>query len=168
MFLLMEWFCMSDSSLQKKIEDGLIRAIKGSDKQRVSTLRLIKAALKDREIALRGRTDLDGALGEGEILSILDTMVRQREEAIVEYRKGEREDLARREQEEIAIITAFMPEKLAEDEIIAACRQVIEELGAAGIKDMGRVMNTLKKRYPGQMNFTQASGFVRDMLLKAA
>lgn len=155
--------------MQKVIEEALAAALKAGEKRRVSTLRLIRAAIKDREIALRGeRGGEQRPLEEHEILAILDKMVRQREESAKEYRRGQREDLAQQEEEEIAIIAPFMPKKMDEEEALKACQEMIGEIGASGIRDMGKVINLLKQRYPGQMDMGHMSRMVRDLLTRAA
>jgi hypothetical protein len=149
--------------LRDRLTDALKEAMRAKDARRVSTLRLILAALKDRDIAARGRGD-GGPIGDDEILQMLQTMVRQRRESIALYQQGGRMDLADQEQQEIAIIEGFMPRQLGDDEIRAAGRAVIDELGAKGLKDMGRVMAALKERHAGQMDFAKAAGIVKSLL----
>ncbi len=149
--------------LRSRLNDALKVAMKSKDRRRVSTLRLILAALKDRDIAARGKGNPDGVSDE-EILQMLSTMVRQRRESIEQYEKGGRVDLVEQEREEIAIIEEYLPRQLGEDEIRAASREVIAEIGAAGIKDMGRVMAALKQKYAGQMDMGRASAIVKELL----
>ncbi len=150
-------------SLRTSIEQELKTAVKAQDKRKVSTLRLVQAALKDRDIALRseGRSD---DMTEPELLELLGRMVRQRQESKKEYEKGGREDLVKQEEEEIEIISSFMPKQFNEEEVKEACQDVIENLDAKGLKDMGRVINELKSLYPGRIDFTQASKRVKEML----
>ena len=149
--------------LRTELSDALKAAVKAREKLRTATLRLILAALKDRDIAARSKGQMDG-IGDDEILQMLQTMVRQRHESIALYKQGGRDDLADQEAEEIAIIEGFLPEQLSDDEIAAAARAVIAEIGATGLKDMGRVMAALKKEYAGRMDFAKASGIVKQQL----
>ena len=139
------------------------KAQKAKEVRRVSTLRLILAALKDRDIAARG-----GGRGEGlpdeEILGMLQTMIRQRRESIKLYEQGGRLELAEQEQEEIEIIQEYLPRQLSEDEIATAVASVIEEVGASALKDMGKIMSALHERYSGQMDFGRASKIAKQRL----
>ena len=149
--------------LRQKLNEAMKQAAKSGDKRALSTVRLILAALKDRDIAARGRGQSDG-IGEDEILEMLQKMVKQRQESIELYRKGQRDDLVQQEEEEIVVINRFLPQAMAEDETEAAVAEVMNELGAASIKDMGRVMAILKERYPGRMDFSKASAIVKAKL----
>ena len=149
--------------LRARLGEELKLAMKAKDARRTSTLRLIIAALKDREIAARGDGG-QGTIGDEDVLNMLATMVRQRGESIELYRQGGREDLVRQEEEEAAIISSFLPKQLGEAEIREASREVTAEVGASGIKDMGRVMAALKERYAGRMDFAKASGVVKELL----
>lgn len=149
--------------LRSRLNDALKEAMKGQDKRGVSTIRLIMAALKDRDIAARGRGESDG-LGDDAILEMLQKMVKQRRESIAAYEKGKREDLAQQEQEEIDVISRFLPQMMEEAETEAAVEAAMQELKADSIKDMGRVMAALKERYPGKMDFAKASGMVKRRL----
>lgn len=146
-----------------RLNDSLKEAMKAKDQCRVSTLRLILAALKDRDIAARTKGKSDG-IGEDEILEMLQKMVRQRQDSIEMYTKGNRPDLVDKETAEIEIIEQFLPKQLNEDEIGAAVGAVIGELEASSIKDMGRVMSELKQRYAGRMDFGRASALVKGRL----
>ena len=150
-------------SIRSDIDYALKDAMKAQDKRTISTLRLAQAALKDLAIALRseGRSD---DLTEPEILNLLSHMMRQREESIKAYQAGKRDDLVQQEREEIEIIKKFMPEQLSLEAVEEICNQMIEELGAQGLKDMGRVMNELKTRYLGQMDFSKAGKRLREIL----
>jgi uncharacterized protein YqeY len=149
--------------LRQKLSDALKVAAKSGDKRALSTIRLILAALKDRDIAARGRGQSDG-IAEAEILEMLQKMVKQRHESIELYRRGQRDDLVRQEEEEIAVIDRFRPQAMDEDATEAAVSEVMAELDANSIKDMGRVMAALKERYAGRMDFTKASGLVKSRL----
>lgn len=149
--------------LRTRLNEALKEAMRAKDQRAVATVRLILAALKDRDIAARGRGIPDG-IDETEILSMLQTMVKQRRESIDLYEQGGRIELAEQEREEIAVIERFMPKQLDDAEIRAAVAALATEIGAAGIKDMGRVMAELRSRYAGQMDFARASGIVREQL----
>jgi len=150
-------------SLRDAIKQGLVEATKAQDKRRIGTLRLIQAAVKDRDIA--GRTDgRDAGVGDAEILEVLSRMVKQRRESASIYEQAGRTELAEQENEEIAIIESFMPKQLSPEETAAAVEAVIAETGAASIKDMGRVMGELKKRHAGQMDFARAGAIVKEKL----
>ena len=150
-------------SLRETIKQGLTEATKAQDKRRTATLRLIQAALKDRDIA--GRTEgRDAGVSDAEILDVLSKMVKQRRESAGIYESAGRMELAQQENEEIAIIESFMPKQLSDAETAAAVQAVIAETGAASIKDMGRVMGELKKRHAGQMDFAKAGAIVKEKL----
>jgi len=149
--------------LRPQLNDALKSAMLSKDSRVVSTIRLILAALKDRDIAARSRGVMDG-IGDDEILSMLQSMIKQRRESISLYEQGGRLELAQQEQDEIAIIERFLPRQLDEDEMTAAVSAVIAELGAGGIKDMGRVMAALKERHAGTMDFTKASALTKKLL----
>ncbi|MDX5365009.1 MAG: GatB/YqeY domain-containing protein [Alphaproteobacteria bacterium] len=150
-------------SLRESIKQGLVEATKSQDKRRMATLRLIQAALKDRDIA--GRTDgRDAGVSDAEILEVLSKMVKQRRESAGIYEEAGRMELAQQEKEEIEIIESFLPKQLSDAETAAAVEAVIKETGAASIKDMGRVMGELKKRHAGQMDFARAGAIVKEKL----
>ena len=146
-----------------RLNESLKEAMKARDQITVSTLRLILAALKDRDIAARTRGKSDG-IGEDEILEMLQKMMRQRHDSIEIYQKAERQDLVDKESAEIEIIERFLPKQLDEEEIRGAVGEVIAELEASSIKDMGRVMGELKRRYAGRMDFGRACEFVKGRL----
>jgi uncharacterized protein len=148
--------------LRDAINDGLKQAMKSKDARRVSTLRLINAALKNADIEARGAGK--PALSDDDLLGLLQKMIKQRHESVELYEKGGRKELADQEREEIAIITGFLPQQMDEGEARAAIEAVVKEAGAAGMKDMGRVMAALKERYAGRMDFGKASGMVKGML----
>jgi uncharacterized protein len=149
--------------LRARFNDELKAAMKAKDPRAVSTVRLILAALKDRDIAARSRGITEG-IGDDEIGDLLQKMIRQRRESIELYQQGKREDLAQQEREEIAIIERFLPQQMSESETAAAVSALIAELGAGSIKDMGRVMAALKQRHAGQMDFSKASALVKERL----
>ena len=149
--------------LRTSLNEALKEAMRAKESRAIATLRLILAALKDRDIAARSRGVTDG-IDDAELLSMLQTMVKQRKESIVLYEQGGRLELAQQEAEEIAVIERFMPKQLDEEEAKAAIAALVAEIGATGIKDMGRVMAELRSRYAGQMDFAKASGFVREKL----
>lgn len=149
--------------LRQQLNDALKTAMLAKDSRVVSTVRLILAALKDRDIAARPRGVSDG-IGEDEILQMLSSMIKQRRESISLYEQGGRLELAQQEQEEIAIIERFLPRQMSEAEMTAAVAAIVADVGAAGIKDMGKVMAALKERHAGQMDFTKASGLVKKTL----
>ncbi len=150
--------------LRNQINDSLKVAMKAKDSARVSTLRLMTAALKDRDIAARTEGDGSG-ITDDDILGMLQTMIRQRRDSVKLYIEGNRQELADKEEAEITVIEEFLPQQLSMAEIEAACKDVIGELGAENIKDMGRVMGELKSRYAGQMDFGKASGVVKGLLV---
>jgi hypothetical protein len=149
--------------LRNEIKESLKEAMKSKDKRRISTLRLILATLQDRDLAARDK-GADEGITDDEILQMLTTMVRQRKDSIAAYEKGGRVDLATSEQEEINIISGFLPKQFDAAETQAAVESVIAEIGANGLKDMGKTMAELKKRYAGQMDFSKASAIVKDTL----
>jgi uncharacterized protein YqeY len=150
-------------ALREQFSDQLKEAMKARDQRRVGTLRLVLAALKERDIANRTETSRE-AVGDDEILSLLSKMVKQREESATAYLGGGRPELAASEREEIEIIRGFMPKQMNEAETKSAIDAVIAETGAASIKDMGKVMGALKARYAGQMDFAKAGAAVKDAL----
>ena len=150
--------------LREQIDAALKTAMKArDDKARVSTLRLINAAIKDRDIAARSEDRHDG-VSDDEVTAILMKMVKQREDSAQQYDKGCRPDLAEQERGEIAVIREFLPRQLDESEIESAVAGVIEEEGAESLKDMGRCMGRLKERYPGAMDFGRAGAMMKKAL----
>ncbi|NGR08524.1 GatB/YqeY domain-containing protein [bacterium SGD-2] len=148
--------------IRDDIAQALVDAVKHQDKRRTSTLRLIQAAIKDRDIAHRSAGK--DPVTDADVLEILTRMVKQRRESAQIYEQNGRADLAQEERHEIAIIEEFLPKPLDEAELKQACEQVVREIGAEGLRDMGRCMNALKERYPGRMDFSKASGVVRELL----
>ena len=149
--------------LRSELNDALKGAMKAKDQQALATVRLILAALKDRDIQARSSGNADG-IDDQEILELLQKMVKQRRESIVLYEKGGRDDLVAREEAEIAVIERFLPQGLSAEQTEAAVDQAIAEVEAQSIKDMGRVMALLKERYAGRMEFAKASQMVKQRL----
>jgi len=150
-------------SLREELNAALKQAMRDRAADRLSTLRLISAAIKDRDIAARGEGAEDG-VGEDEILQILSKMVKQRQESARTYEEGGRLDLAERELSEITVIEEFLPKQLDEGEIVAAIDAAIAEIGASSIRDMGKIMGALKAKYTGQMDFGKVGPMVKDRL----
>ncbi len=150
-------------SLRDQIKTKLIESMKAKEPVRVSTLRLVQAAIKDRDIAARTR-DVGEGCGEDQILQILSKLLKQREDSAKIYEEAGRADLAEREREESAIIAEFMPRQMSDDEIEAAARSIVEELDAAGLKDMGKCMGALKAKHGGAMDFGKAGAAVKAIL----
>jgi uncharacterized protein len=148
--------------LRDEINTALKDAMKARDERRVSTLRLVNAALKNADIEAQGKGK--PALSDDELLGLLQKLIKQRQEAIELYDKAGRTELADRERGEIEIITAYLPKQMSEAQTRAAVAQAIEATGATGIKDMGKVMAALKHGYAGKMDFGKASGLVKAML----
>jgi uncharacterized protein len=148
--------------LRDDINNALKDAMKARDERRVSTLRLVNSTLKNADIEARGQGKAQ--LGDDEILSVLQKMIKQRQESITLYEQGGRNELAQQERDEIAIISAYLPQQLSDDEARAAIAQAITETGAASMKDMGKVIAALKARYAGRMDFGKASPLVKQML----
>lgn len=148
--------------MRERINDSLKQAIKAQDKRRVGTLRLITAAIKDRDIAARsaGRD----AVSDTDILEILAKMVKQRQESAVTYEDAGRPELANQEREEIVIIQDYLPAQMDEEAVNAAVKAVVAEIGAESLKDMGRTMAALKERYTGEMDFRKANLVVKELL----
>jgi uncharacterized protein YqeY len=146
--------------LREEINNALKGAMKASDKRRVSTLRLINAEILKRETSAAERLTLTDA----EIRDVLGKMIKQRQESLDIYEKAGRADLAAQEREEIDIISGYLPKQMSEADVKAAISAAIAETGAAGIKDMGKVIGALKAKYAGQMDFGKASGMVKAAL----
>ena len=150
-------------SLRERITNGLKDAMRDKDAARLSTLRLINAAIKDQDIAARGAGKTEG-VDEGEILAILAKMVKQRIDSAKVYEEGGRLELAEKERAEIKVIEGFLPRQLSETEIAAAIDAAIDQTGASSIRDMGRVMGALKAAYAGQMDFGAAGALIKERL----
>ena len=150
-------------SLREKVGEALKSAMRNKEAARLSTLRLINAAIKDKDIAARGEGNDEG-VGNDEILAILGKMVKQRQESARAYEEGGRLELAEKELSEIGVIEEFLPKQLTEDETDAAIAAAIAEVGAESIRDMGKVMGELKVQYTGQMDFGSVGPKVKSKL----
>jgi len=139
-------------------------AMKDKDTVRLSTLRLMNAAIKEREIALRGSGDDEAGVGDPEIMALLGKMIKQREDSAEQYENGGRLELAGREHEEIKVIREFLPEPMDAEAASAAIKSAIATAGATSLKDMGTVMNTLKSEHAGRMDFGAVGKQVRELL----
>jgi uncharacterized protein YqeY len=155
--------CMRD-----RLSQAIKVAMKTGNKRRLGTLRLVMAAIKDRDIAAQmeggGQTEARDQITDAEILALLQKMIKQRRESIATYQQGGRQDLVAQEAEEIAVIEEFLPQQMGETETRDAVAKVVAQLGCTGLKDMGRAMAALKARYAGQMDFAKASALVKDLL----
>lgn len=148
--------------IRERLKQALDEAVDAGDEDRVAVIRLIMTALKDRDLAAHAKGG-DG-LDDDDILAMLQTMIRQREESIARYEQTGRVDLAEQERAESEAIASLLPEQLSDDEVEEAVRGVIDEVGARGLKELGRTMAELKKRYAGQMDFTKASVVAKRLL----
>ena len=149
--------------LRDRLNEALKEATLAKDTCATATIRLILAALKDRDIAVRSKDNSD-AIDDDDILRLLQTMVKQRRESIEMYRKGNRDDLADRESREIEVIQRFLPEQMGDASVTEAVEQVISDVGARGLKEMGKVMSALRERYAGRMDFAKASAVAKQKL----
>ena len=148
--------------MRDEINDSLKDALKARDNRRAGTLRLINAAIKDRDIAARGEgRDM---ITDEDILALLQKMVKQREESVDVYKKAGRDDLVEQEEAEIAIIKDYLPKPLGDDEVAAEIDAAIAETGAEGLRDMGKVVGALKAKFPGRIDFGKASKLVKEKL----
>ena len=148
--------------MRDKLANALKEALKSKDTVRTSTIRLAQAAIKDRDIANRGAGK--DPVSDDEILQIFAKMIKQREESAKIYDDAGRAELADQERLEIVVLKSFMPEQLSDEKVREICAAVIAEIGAQGLRDMGKVIATLKERYAGQMDFAKASGVVKELL----
>lgn len=148
--------------MRDQFNTALKEAMKAGDKRRVGTLRLINAALKDRDIEARGAGRERAT--DDEILQLLQKMIKQRNESIETYEKAGRDDLATQEREEKEIIEAYLPQQMSANEVRAAAMAAVRAVGAASIKDMGKVMTELKANYAGRMDFSKANAVVKELL----
>ena len=151
--------------MRDAISNAQKEALKAKDKTALSTIRLITAALKDRDIAARTKGSGDG-ISDDEILSMLQTMIKQRAESVKLYNQGNRPELAAAENEEIRVIQQFLPQQLSAEELEDAIAQAITSSGAESVKDMGKVMAVLKADYAGQIDFGVASGKIKNTLMQ--
>ena len=150
--------------MRDRINSAMKQAMRDKEVLRLSTLRLVMAAIKDRDIAARV-DGVDNSVSDDEILAILGKMIKQRKDSAAAYGNAGRTELAAQELSEIEIITGFLPKQLNDDEIEDVVKKVINDSGASGIRDMGKVMGLLKKNYTGQMDFGKAGGLVKSLSL---
>jgi uncharacterized protein YqeY len=148
--------------LRDDINNAVKEAMKAKDERKLSTLRMVNSALKNADIEARGQGK--PPLADEDILGLLQKMIKQRQESVELYDKGGRAELADQERAEIAVISAYLPKQMSEDEVKAAIAAAIKDTGAAGMKDMGKVIAALKGKYAGQMDFGKASGLVKAAL----
>ena len=148
--------------LRDDINKALIEAQKAKNERAISTLRMVNSTLKNADIEARGSGK--PALGDAEVLSILQKMIKQRQESVEMYKKGARPDLVKQEEEEIAIISGYLPKQMSDAEMTSAIEAAIKATAAAGMKDMGKVIGALRAKYAGQMDFGKASGIVKAKL----
>ena len=148
--------------LRDDINNAVKEAMKAKDERKLSTLRMVNSTIKNADIDARGQGK--PPLSDADLLSLFQKMIKQRQESVELYDKGGRAELAAQEREEIAIISAYLPKQMSEDEVKKAIAAAITETGAAGIKDMGKVIGVLKGKYAGQMDFAKASGLVKAAL----
>lgn len=151
-------------TLRIRLTEAMKDAMRNKEVDRLSTLRLINAAIKDRDIALRGTDAADEGVSDDDVLGILGKMVKQRHESARAYEEGARLELAEKERAEIVVIEGFLPKQLTEDESAAAVEGAIAKVGAESIRDMGKVMGELKGKYMGQMDFGKVGPMVKDQL----
>lgn len=149
--------------IRDDLKKALIEALKAKDETKVATIRLINAAIKDKDIEARPKGNLDG-IDDTAVLNLLMSMVKQRNESINMYQQGGREDLAQKEKKEIEIIQQFLPQQMSEAEIICSIDEIMAQTGASSIKDMGKVMGALKGKYAGKMDFAVASTLIKSKL----
>ena len=149
--------------LRTQISDALKVAMKEKNGRSVSTLRLILAAVKDRDISARAKGNQEG-INHAELLSLLQSMIKQRTESIELYKKGGRQELLNAEEAEIKIIDSFLPKQLNEEETKKICKELIEKTGASSIKDMGKIMGELKKQYSDSIDFAKVNMIVKELL----
>jgi len=149
--------------MRTELTEALKDAMRAKDQRKLATLRLILAAIKDRDIAARSE-DRMGGVSDDEILGILKKMSKQRDESLRLYEEAGRLDLAEQEREEKEIVESFLPQQMSEDEVRKCCEEVVAEMGAETLKDMGKCMGALKERHAGTMDFSKASAIVRERL----
>ncbi len=148
--------------LRDDINNALKEAMKARNERAVSTLRLVNSALKNADIEARGQSK--PPLADAEVVGVLQKMVKQRQESVELYQKGGRDDLVKQEQDEIAIISGYLPKQMSDDEMKAAIEAAIAETGATAMKDMGKVIGALRAKYAGQMDMGKASAAVKAKL----
>lgn len=148
--------------LRDDINNAVKEAMKAKDERKLSTLRMVNSTIKNADIEARGQGK--PPLADGDLFGLLQKMIKQRQESVALYEKGGREELAAQERAEIAVISAYLPKQMSDNDVQAAVAAVIAETGASGIKDMGKVIGALKAKYAGQMDFGKASGVVKAAL----
>jgi len=148
--------------LREQINNAVKEAMKAKEERKLSTLRMVNSTIKNADIDARGQGK--PPLSDGDLLGVLQKMIKQRQEAVELYDKGGRAELAAQEREEIAVISAYLPKQMSEADVKAAIEAAIKETGAAGMKDMGKVIGVLRGKYAGQMDFGKASGLVKAAL----
>jgi uncharacterized protein YqeY len=149
--------------LRESFSERLKQAMRAKDTRTLSTVRMILAGLKERDVAARGTGNQEG-IADAEILRLLQGMIKQGRESIALYRQGKRPELVQQEEEEIAIIESFLPQQMSDDQMAAAAKAAIAETGAAGVKDMGRVMGVLRERHAGVIDLARAGAVVKQLL----
>ncbi|MBS0528060.1 MAG: GatB/YqeY domain-containing protein [Proteobacteria bacterium] len=148
--------------LRDDLNNAVKDAMRAKDERKLSTLRMVNATIKNADIDARGQGK--PPLSDGDLLGVFQKMIKQRQESVELYEKGGREELAAQERAEILVISAYLPKQMSDDDVKAAIAATIKDTGAAGIKDMGKVIGALKAKYAGQMDFGKASGLVKAAL----
>jgi len=148
--------------LRDEINNAVKEAMKARDERKLSTLRMVNSTIKNADIEARGQGK--PPLSDTDLLAVFQKMIKQRQEAVELYDRGGRAELAAQERQEIAVISAYLPKQMSDDEVKKAIAAIIAETGAAGMKDMGKVISALKAKYSGQMDFARASGMVKAAL----
>jgi hypothetical protein len=148
--------------LRDDINNAVKEAMKAKDERKLSTLRMVNSTIKNADIEARGQGK--PPLSDGDLLGVLQRMIKQRQESVELYEKGGREELAAQERAEILVISAYLPKQMSDEDVTAAVSATIAETGASGIKDMGKVIGALKAKYAGKMDFGKASGVVKAAL----
>ncbi|WP_090206233.1 GatB/YqeY domain-containing protein [Yoonia litorea] len=150
--------------MRERVNSALKDAMRAKEADRLSTLRLINAAIKDKDIAMRGTGDETSGVSDADVLAIMGRMVKQRQESARAYEEGGRLELAEKERAEVEVIEEFLPKQLTEEEVSAAIEKAIKDVNAESIRDMGKVMGVLKAKYTGQMDFGKAGPMVKNRL----
>ena len=148
--------------LRDDINNAVKDAMRAKEERKLSTLRMVNSTIKNADIDARGQGK--PPLSDADLLGVLQKMIKQRQESVELYQKGGRADLVKQEQEEIAIISGYLPKQMSDDEMKAAIEAAVTETGAAGMKDMGKVIGVLRGKYAGQMDMAKASGMVKARL----
>ncbi len=151
-------------SLREQLNADLKDAMKSGDKRKVATLRLVNSAIKDKDINSRTEGHESALTGDSGIIDVLAKMVKQRQDSVAAFEQGSRPELAQAEREEIAVIQSYLPKQMSDEEARAAVQAIVSQIGASGIKDMGKVMAELKTRHAGQMDMAKAGAIVKTIL----